>query len=95
MGELARMAAEPSEHQRKLWWEFIALKDEPVLMDSGTFLWMGWCPLCDVVRSDEHITARFDFRRGLLYCDADEKCFEQRSMSLTNALMRMGTRGQR
>lgn len=95
MGELARLAAEPSEHQRGLWWDFIALQDEPVLTDTGTFLWMGWCPLCDVVRSDENLTARFDFRRGLLYCDAEPKCFDQRSMSLTNVIARMGQSGQR
>lgn len=100
MGEFARLAAEPSEHQKGLWWDFIAIKDEPVLSDSGTLLWMGWCPLCDHEHSEDRITARFDFRRGLLYCDADEEtrraCFGQRSMSLSNVLVRMGTQsGQR
>jgi hypothetical protein len=101
MGEFARLAAEPSEHQKALWWDFIAIKDEPMLSDSGALVWMGWCPLCDEVRSDDRITARFDFRRGLLYCDANEEttgraCFEQRSMSLSNVLARMGHQsGQR
>lgn len=98
MGELARLAAEPSEHQKNLWWEFVAIKDEPVLVDSGTFLWMGWCPLCDEERDEECLTARFDFRRGLLYCDKRDDgkaCFGKRSMSLTNVLVRMGDRGQR
>lgn len=95
MGEFARLAAEPTEHQKRLWWEFIAI-EEPVLGDSGTFLYMGWCPLCDPTRDPECVTARFDFRRGLLYCDKNEDgkaCFKKRSMSLTNVLVRMGSRG--
>jgi hypothetical protein len=101
MGELARLAAEPSEHQRDLWWSYIAITDEPMLSESGALVWMGWCPLCDTQKSDDRITARFDFRRGLLYCDANEEtggraCFEQRSMSLNNVLVRMGQQsGQR
>lgn len=95
METVAMLAAKPSEHQKSLWWEFIAIKDEPVLMGNA-LVWMGWCPLCDEVRDEENLTARFDFRRGLLYCEASERsCFDKRSMSLSNALVEMGKHGQR
>lgn len=98
MGDLARLAAEPSEHQRNIWWQWIAIRDEPILLDSGSLAWMGWCPLCDEEKDEEQITARFDFRRGLLYCengDDGRACFKQRSMSLNNVLVRMSESGQR
>lgn len=97
MGEFARLAAEPSEHQKKLWWDHIAMRDEPVMLDSGAFVWMGWCPLCDAAHREDHITARFDFRRGLMYCengDDGRACFKRRSISLSNLLVRMATDGQ-
>lgn len=95
MGDLAMMAAQPSEYQRNVWWEFIAITDEPVLTESGALVWMGWCPLCDKDQLEDRLTARFDFRRGLLYCEAEGgPCYKQRSMSLNNALVRMSS-GQR
>lgn len=92
METVTEMLAKPSEHQKQAWWEFIALKDEPVLYCSS-LVWCGWCPLCDHEHDEENLTARFDFRRGLLYCENGEggkSCHGKRSMSLNNALVKMG-----
>lgn len=97
MGELLKLAAQPSEHQRSLWWQYIAI-EEPVMTGTGTYVWMGWCPLCDKMKSEHMITARFDFRRGIMYCENGEggrACFDKRSISLNNLLVRMGESGQR
>lgn len=92
METVATMLAQPSEHQKQTWWDYVAIQDEPVL--HGTALvWCGWCPLCDEVKSDENLTARFDFRRGLMYCENGKdgkSCHGKRSISLNNVLVRMG-----
>lgn len=95
MGDFAILAAQPTEHQKQLWWEYIAIQEEPVLV-GATLVWCGWCPLCDKKQSPDDFTARFDFRRGLLYCENGEDgraCFKQRSMSLNNVLVSMGQSG--
>lgn len=92
MTTVAEMLAQPSEHQKRVWWEYVAIKDEPI-MHGSAFVWCGWCPLCDNERSEENLTARFDFRRGLMYCENGEderSCHGKRSMSLNNVLVRMG-----
>jgi hypothetical protein len=91
------MLAQPSEHQKELWWKFIVMKDDPVPVGES-LVWMGWCPLCDEKHDKDAITARFDFKRGLLYCENGEggrSCHGKRSMSLSNVLVRMEQSGQR
>ena len=89
MNEEVSILSMPSESQREMWWRFVIEADGA---DSDGY-WLGWCPLHGETGDVERPTAQFNFRKGVLRCWAEPPCHEgKRTMSLTNAFIRMAGR---